>query len=216
MKKKIGVILAFRSSPEVEDFVKFALDLPGNRAEILVRGSQDHLTDDELKAMTEGYDVPMYGDQLKDGTMVYLRKEDLLANMRVADKWLRERGCTTTMVFCANDYSELMDIENMVLPGELVINNALALVPKGGTIGVINPIEASAPYEIRKWDRVKEMGYKIVNTLAAPIIPDSPDLAMMSEEEIAAAAGRPVEAALEMKEQGADIIILDCLGVPFP
>lgn len=209
--KKIGVIPAFRSFDGLDGYVQAALNLPQDKAEILVRGATDHLSNYEVSAMAT-CETPMYGETLDDGSLVYWDKADLLANMRVADQWLRDRGCENTMIFCANDFSELKDIPGYISVSDLVINNALALIPEGGTVGVINPMEINAPYEVRKWDRIKDLGYKVVSTCAAPIIPESPDLAMMSEEEIATAEVRPVEAAQELKEQGADVIILDCLG----
>ena len=192
-------------------FVTEALALPDD-VEVLVRGSQDHLSDEDLRALTDNVSLEVFADQLSDGTQVYLEKEDVVANMRVADAWLREQGCLATIVFCSNDYSELSDIPNVVLPSKLIINNTLAVVPKGATIGVLNPIEAVMDYEIQKWHYLNDEGYTIINTNAAPVIPESPDFAMMSEEEIATAETRPVEAALELVEQGADVIVLDCMG----
>ena len=207
--KKIGVIVGFKVSDEIAEWVKANLEVPED-TEVLVVGAQDGMSDKKLRALSEGVEPGPYVDALSDGTTVHLRKEDVIKNMRKKAEALREQGVVASMICCTMEYSELEDIDNLLIPSKLVENAALALVPKGATIGVINPLEETMDYEIQKWKRLPD--YKIVNLAAPAIVEGSPEAALLSEEEFAAAEKRPVEAAKKLAEQGADVIVLDCMG----
>ena len=207
--KKIGVIVGCKVSDEIAGWVRANLEVPEG-TEVLVVGAQDGMSDDELRALSEGVEPGPYVDALSDGTTVHLRKEDVVKNMRNKAEELREQGVVASMICCTMDYSQLEDIEDLLIPSKFVENAALALVPKGGTIGVINPIEETMDYEIQKWKRLPD--YKIVNLAAPAIVQGSPEAALLSEEEFATAEQRPVEAAKKLVEQGAELIVLDCMG----
>lgn len=207
--KKIGVIMGFRCSHDIAEWVRANFEVPEG-TELIVVGAQDGLSDDELRTLSEAVEPGAFVDALSDGTMIYLRKEDVVSNMRRQAEALREQGVTASMICCTMDYSELEDIENLMIPAKFVESAALALVPKGSTIGVLNPIEATMDYEVQKWKKID--GYTIVNRAAAPLVDGSPEAELLTKEERASAEERPVEAARELVAQGADIIVLDCMG----
>lgn len=207
--KKIGVIVGFKVSDEIAEWVRENLEVPED-TEVLVVGAQDGMSDEELRALSEGIEPGAYVDTLSDGTTIYLRKEDVVRNMRKKAHELRQQGVVASMICCTMEYSELEDIEDLLIPSKVVENAALALVPKGATIGVLNPLEETMDYEIQKWKRLPD--YKIVNLAAPAIVEGSPEAALLSEEEFATAEQRPVEAAKKLVEQGAEVIVLDCMG----
>lgn len=207
--KKIGVIVGAKVSEDIAEWVRANLEVPEG-TEVLVVGAQDGMSDEELRALGEGVEPGPYVDMASDGTTVYLRKKDVVANMRKKAEELREQHVAASVICCTMDYSELEDIEDLLIPAKVVEKTALALVPKGGTIGVLNPIEATMDYEIQKWKKLKD--YKIVNLAAPAIVPGSPELELLSEEELATAEQRPVEAAKALVEQGADVLVMDCMG----
>ena len=49
--RKMGVLVPYRSDPEMIAFVEEHLDL---EADLVVRGSQDGMSDEELRALSEG------------------------------------------------------------------------------------------------------------------------------------------------------------------
>jgi protein AroM len=200
MDTRIGVVLPYRATDDLIAFVRANLDLPAN---LEFAGAQDGFTDDELRKLSEGIPPGSFADVLADGTTVFLTHEFVAQNLETHARRLLEDGCDAVMICCSMDYPELDAIDRVITPSTVLKNAALAILPAGGTLGVVQPLEDGKDFEIQHWQafcRRNDLG--LVSVVAAPELPG----------EEAADDQMIVEAVRSLVDRGADVIALDCMS----
>jgi len=200
MPKRIGVVLPYRITDDLVSFVESTLDLPAN---LEFAGAQDGLTDDELRELSRGVPPGSYAEILSDGSTVYLTHECVAGNLGKHAWSLLDDGCDAVMICCTMDYPELDAIERVITPSTVLKNSALAILPEGGTLGVVQPLEDGKNFEIQHWQAFcRQHHLELSSVVAAPDVPGAEE---ESDEHM-------VETVGQLVDQGADVIALDCMA----
>jgi protein AroM len=194
---RFGVILPYRINDELSSFVKENLE---TEAELQVCGTQDGLSDEELCVLAKGNPLNPFSDLLADGTTVYLNGDDIMQRACKMAAQFQAEGMDATLMCCTLPWPALEAMPNVVCPSRILEHMTLALPPRDGTIGVLQPLEDVMAEEIVHW---KALGPRVVSACGASPVPGFPDAA--GDEELAAAARSLVA-------QGADLIVMDCMG----
>ena len=188
--KNIHIMLYSRFSQAIADFVTQHLE---TAATLTIHGALDGLSDEQLRVM-EAYPiakgVPV---ELNDGSYLYVDHDQIDAIARKRIEQLKEKGCDTVLMCCTLPWPSLENLPGVICPSPVLEANAMALLPKGGTLGVIQPYEETCEEEIKHW---LDLGVKVVaKTVSAH-----------------EASTQPLSAAVtQLIEKGAQLIVLDCL-----
>lgn len=200
MALRIGVVLPYRARDDLITFVESTLDLA---ADLEIVGAQDGLRDDDLREL--GRDVPpgAYAEILADGSTVFLTHQCVAGNFAKQARRLLDEGCDAVMVCCTMDYPELDAMRRVVTPYTVLQHVALAMLTRGGTLGVMQPLETAKDFELERWRAFCESNdLELVSVVAAPDVPGAEE---GSEDEMAASAR-------SLANSGADVIVLDCMA----
>ncbi len=188
--KNVDIMLYSRFSQPISDFVKANLQ---TTAQLTIHGALDGLSDATLRQMEAvpiSKGVPV---ELHDGSYLYVDHDQIDHIARARIEQLQADGSETVMMCCTLPWPSLEDLSGVICPSPILEANAVALLPKGGTLGVIQPYEETCMAEIKHW---RELG---VNVLAQTV----------SAHE---ASHQPLINGVNLLlEQGADLIVLDCL-----
>jgi protein AroM len=189
--KNVHVVLYSRYTEETGEFLKASLE---TSAELTICGALDGLSDDQLREMAA--DPPATGApvELADGSWFYVAHDHIDQRARSVVKNLQAEGAETVLMCCTLPWHSLEELPGVICPSLVLEANAMALLPKGGTLGVVQPDAITSGEEIKHW---LDLG---VPVLATTISPDENSI-----EELTDATNRLVE-------QGADLIVLDCLA----
>ena len=188
---QVNILLYRQSSPETEQFVKANLE---TKASLAISGALDGLTDDEIRSMkaeTISKGVPV---GLTNGDTIFVDHDQIDHRARNIILGMQSKQSHTTVMLCTLPWPQLEDLDNVVCPSRLLEANAMALLPKGGTLGVLQPIAETAEEEILHWNG---LGVPVVSAIADPENEDDQVLK---------------EACRSLIDQGADLIVLDCLA----
>lgn len=189
--KKVHIVLYSRSSGRSEEFIKSSLE---TSAELTICGALDGLSDEQLRAMAADPIATGAPVEMEDGSWLYVAHEQIDRRARAVIEALKADGAETIMMCCTIPWHSLEDLPGVICPSLVLEANAVALLPKGGTLGVVQPLGDTKDEEIKHW---RDLGVPVV---AATISPDENTL-----DELAGATEKLVE-------QGADLIVLDCLA----
>ena len=197
----IGVLVPYRCDPEMVAFVEEHLDL---RAELIVCGSQDGMSDDELRAISEEVAPNSYAEILEDGSTVNITREVVLDGMQKQAQRLLADGCDAVMICCTLPWAELDAMADVVTPCTILEDTAATVAGEGGSIGVMQPLETAMEDEIRHWLALGERrGLEIHARYAAPQVPGE-DMAF-SDDQFA-------EVARSLAAADIDVIVMDCMA----
>lgn len=198
---KIGALHPYRTDPGLVAFIEEHLPLD---AELDIRGPQDGMTDDELRALSEGVEPNSHAEMLADGSTVHITRDVVLEGMVRQSEALLADGCDAVLVCCTLPWPELDALPHVITPCAVLESTAASMVGSGGTIGVVQPVADAADEEIEHWLALGErQSLAVVATCAAPELPGEDVLA--SDDDY-----RAVTATL--LEQGAHVIVLDCMA----
>jgi len=198
---KIGVLHPYRSDPGLIEFIETNLHID---ADLDIRGAQDGMTDEEIVGYSHGVEPNSHAETLEDGSTVYITREVVLEGMQRQTQAQLDAGCDGVMICCTLPWPELDALAGVVTPAEVLETTAVMLAPAGGTVGVIQPVADAADEEIQHWLALGEVhGLRIVSTVAAPELPG---------EEVLAGADDYRAAVASLLDEGADVIVMDCMA----
>lgn len=199
--RKMGVLVPYRSDPEMIAFVEEHLDL---EADLVVRGSQDGMSDEELRALSEGVEPNSYAEILEDGSTVNITREVVLEGMQSQARRLLDDGCEAVMICCTLPWTELDAMSDVVTPYTILEDTAATIAGSGGAIGVMQPVEAAMEEEIAHWLALGERrGLEIHARYAAPQVPG---------EDVVFSDDQYAEVARSLAAQDVDVIVMDCMA----
>ena len=197
----IGVLVPYRCDPELVAFVEEHLDVA---ADLVVRGSQDGMSDGELRALSQGVEPNSYAEILGDGSTVHITREVVLNGMQRQTRRLLDDGCDAVIICCTLPWPELDALSNVVTPCTILEDTAATVAATGGAIGVMQPLEAAMDSEIEHWLALGERrGLSVHARHAAPQVPGED--AAFSDDQFA-------EVARSLATSGADLIVMDCMA----
>lgn len=186
----VEIMLYSRISPAIEEFVRENLE---TKMPINISGALDGLSDAQLREIVAepiSTGVPV---ELHDGTCLYISHDEIDKIVRKRIDKLQALSDATVMMCCTLPWHSLESLSGVICPNKVIEANALALLPTGGVLGVIQPDEMTKDVEIKHW---LDLGCKLVSAVASP------------EEPLETLKG----AISSLIERNVDVIVLDCLA----
>lgn len=189
MTKNVVGVLTIGQSPRT-DVTPSIQSIVGPDVNIIESGGLDSLTAETLHSV-EPEDVDTtYISKLRNGQSMKIGKSKLLPLLQEELTEL-EKKTDIVLMLCTGDFPTLHTTKPIVYP-DRVLNHMVSAILPSGTLGLIIPLEEQRDQLLLKWHQNK---LNLFTEVASPY----------EESDIAGAA-------LALKEQGADMIVLDCMG----
>lgn len=158
-------------------------------------GVLDGLNDEEIAARFAPIEhEDLLTSKLLNGRAVIMGKPPVKKALQKKIFELEDQGCRIILLLCTGEFEGLHAIDAMLIEPDHVIPPVIHALAGNRTLGVMVPLIEQAQSEMTKW---KNTGMKLVFAAASPYT--------ASEEEVK-------KAAKSLQEQGADVIVLDCMG----
>jgi len=202
-KPSIGVVVNNRLTVEMTKQIRGAIDLD---AEILILGSFDELTDEELRALDQG-EESLFFEQLGDGTIVRISDAVVEEYCIAAALTLLERGVESTFVYCSLPFPRTKEF-GVINPYDVIIS-AANLVASGSTVGIIVPLEEElSDRNMKPW---REIGMPIVSAYAPALRPGTVEETIVPKHIKQKPDKFLAQTAEKLVANGADLILLECM-----
>ncbi|OON41861.1 hypothetical protein BTJ39_01510 [Izhakiella australiensis] len=190
---KIGT-LTIGQAPRADITPILDAALPGH-VDCLHAGVLDGLDD---AAIAERF-TPQPGDalltsRLLDGRAVVMGKPAVAPAVQQKIDWLEAQGCEIIVILCTGEFHGLSSKNAWLIEPDQILPPTLNALVGERRAGILVPLEAQIASELEKWKGAKQTP---VFAVASPYT--------ASEAEIAAAAR-------SLDEQGAEVILTDCMG----
>lgn len=195
MNKKIGTV-TIGQSPRV-DVIPDISAILGPEVEIIESGALDGLTKEEIAKF-----APEAGDyvlvtRLRDGSSVQVAERYITPRVEEKINAHFKNGISLVLLLCTGEFPDL-EPAGLLLSPQKILFGVAAAVGSGRKIGILTPSVDQVVQSEKRWSSVSER----VKSLAA-----SPYADGMTAVE---------KAALDLREWGAEITILDCIGYTRP
>lgn len=191
---RIGAITVGQS-PRVDVTPDIAPLLPD--VEIVERGALDGLSDAELEALTARRHDPVLATRRRDGREIIVAEDDVMPGLRSGIAELEGAGVEALMLLCTGTFPAL-DARVPLLYPERLLSHFVAAAFGGHVLGVMTPAAAQIPFQRERWAKV------------------AGDEACVKVAHASPYAGHPVDnvarAARDLAGEGAQVIVMDCLG----
>ncbi|KWW21853.1 hypothetical protein AS888_05025 [Peribacillus simplex] len=187
-KKSIGV-LTIGQSPRV-DITPSIQHVLGKTVEIVEVGGLDRIREEDLYSITPDKGEVTYISKLRNGQSIKMGKSKLLPLLQAELNELEERVSVVIML-CTGDFPTIRSNRPMIYPDKIVSNIVQSLL-RTGKLGLVVPLEEQRNTLIQKW---KLKGVEYCVEVASPY--ENSDIS---------------GAAKKLKNQGAELIVLDCMG----
>lgn len=189
--QRIGTV-TIGQAPRV-DVVPEVADILGPGVEIVEAGALDGLTKDEIAAF-----APVAGDyvlvtRLADGTSVQVAEKYITPRIIEKIQTHFRNGIPLVLLLCTGEFPSFAEGGILVRP-EKILYNTVAAVAKGMRIGVLTPSADQIPQSAARWSKLSDA----VKTVAASPYVNGPETVKAGAE--------------ELREWGAQIVLLDCIG----
>jgi len=187
-RRSVGVLTIGQSprtdvTPSIEAILE-------NSVSIVESGGLDSVTNETVHSVEpDEYDTT-YISRMRDGKSVKMGKSKLLPLLQ-AELSALEETVDIVLMLCTGDFPTLQTKKPIVYPDKVLNHIVSALLPSG-SLGLIIPLEEQRETLLSKW---QQEGLKIFAEVASPY----------EESDIAGAA-------VALREKGADLIVLDCMG----
>lgn len=158
-------------------------------------GLLDGLTREQIEqrfAPQPGEDVLV--SRLLDGTQVRLASPRVEKALQEKIDWLESEGCETILLLCTGEFHHLQAKEALLLEPDRIIPPLINGIVGTHRVGVVVPVVEQIEHQAGKWGK---LATPPCYATASPYLADEQTL---------------VEAAQSLKEQGAQVVLLDCIG----
>lgn len=191
MKQVIGTV-TIGQSPRT-DVVPEMLSLIGPHVEVVEAGALDGLSKEEIAAF-----APKKGDyvlvtRLTDGSSVQVAEQYITPRITEKINGHFKNGIPLVLLLCTGEFPGF-EAGGLLIRPQKVLYNAVAAVAEGQRLGILTPSPDQVEQAEGRWRTVGK---------EAKAVPSSPYVDGME------AAAR---AARELKEWGAQLTVLDCMG----
>jgi len=167
----------------------------GAQASFIHSGVLDGLSREEIAIRF----APLPGEavltsRLVDGSSVVMGKSAMRAVLDIKLKALEAQGCKVILLLCTGEFDGLACRQAWLIEPDHLIPPVIAAMTAGRQVGVLVPLPEQMASEARKWAGLsRPPAYAAASPYAQGLD----------------AVG---EAARSLREQGADIVVLDCMG----
>ncbi len=190
MAAKIGTITVGQS-PRT-DIVPDILDLLGNIT-LEERGALDGLTAAELQSLAPAPGDYVLVTRLRDGSSVRIAEKHILTRMQQHIDDLVARGVDGILLFCTGEFPPFNCPKPLLYPQRL-LQHFVAGVVGDRAVGILTPDVSQVEQAGGRWRK-----YGVKTVLVEPASPYGP-------------ADKVAAAAVALKERGAELLVMDCIG----
>lgn len=188
VKGRIGV-LTIGQSPRL-DVTPSIQSILGDEIIITESGGLDSLLDEEFHLISPDNSDITYISRLRSGNSIKIGKSKLLPFLQER-LWELEEKVEVVIMLCTGDFPSLETKKPIIYPDK-VLNNTVKAILSSGSLGLIIPLEEQRDSLIKKWN---QSNLQLITEVASPY--DESDIS---------------GAAKSLKDQGANLIVLDCMG----
>ncbi|WP_368654009.1 AroM family protein [Ornithinibacillus sp. 4-3] len=186
IKKTIGV-LTIGQSPRTDIVPSFQAIL-GDDVCIKEAGGLDRLTEQEIANVYPDEGDTVYISRLRDGSSVKMGKSKILPLLQKEINEL-EKEASIIIVLCTGELQALSSNKTMIFP-DAILKNIVAATLQLGTLGLIIPLEEQKEKMLQRWKN-----FPVFVEVASPYAKSDVE-----------------QAAKKLKEKGASLIVLSCMG----
>jgi protein AroM len=187
--QRVGLV-TIGQSPR-EDIVASMFD-NATPVHLIERGALDDLSINEiLELRPKPGELPLVS-RLRDGTEVVIAKERLIPYLQIAVDRATEDGATLAVILCTGEFTQLCPSIPAIYP-DRVLSHAVEAVLPVGALGVMLPHEGQMTMMRQKWFSPTR---RFIGTAISPYT---------EQDELA-------EHARQLRDEGATIIVMDCMG----
>jgi protein AroM len=187
-KKSVGV-LTIGQSPRV-DVTPSIQHILGNTVDIVEAGGLDRIREDDLYSITPDKGEVTYISRLRNGESIKIGKSKLIPLLQAELNKLEEQVSAVIML-CTGDFPTIINKKPLIYPDKLLSHTVKAILSKG-KLGLVVPLEEQRNTLTQKW---KSTGIEFCVEVASPY-----------------EGSDKKRAAQKLKNQGAELIVLDCMG----
>ncbi len=191
MKRKLGVI-TIGQSPR-DDVIPEMVEFIGKDIEVLQAGALDGLTLEEIEKFTPEKDDYVLVSKLRDGSSVKFAERYILPRLQKCIDKLENEGADIILFICTGVFPDIFKSTVSILYPQKIIHGIVPNLLDGGKLAVITPDKDQVVQSQEKW---KEVVPNVEAVAASPYT---------KEDELS-------EAIDILKDSGADIIVMDCMG----
>ncbi|WP_404455359.1 AroM family protein [Virgibacillus necropolis] len=188
VRSSVGV-LTIGQSPRT-DVTPSIQSILGKEIVIIESGGLDSIADEKIGFIAPEDDETTYISKLRSGNSIKIGKSKLLPLLQKELKKLEEK-VEVVIMLCTGDFPTLETGMPIIYPDKVLNNTVKAILPSGA-LGLIIPLEEQRDTLVEKWDHPN---LQIITEVASPY----------EESDVTGAAK-------SLKNQGADLIVLDCMG----
>lgn len=132
--------------------------------------------------------------RLNDGSQVLLASDKVERGLQKRILQLEDRGFATILLLCTGEFGHLYANRAMLLEPDRIVPPLIAAIVGDRLVGVMVPVAGQTVEQASKW---KDMSRPPCYAVASPYL---------------ASDGALLDAALSLQDQGADVVVLDCIG----
>jgi len=191
MPLKVG-IATIGQSPRV-DAIPEIKELISGDIEIVEKGALDGLTLKEVEKFKPKEDDEILVTRMWDGTEVTIGRSFILSKLQEKISELDGEGVELITLLCAGEFPGIWSERPMLLPDKLLYG-VLSSLHIRGKLGLMVPSEEQVNQLMKGF---QDLGFEVIGVGVSPYKGD-----------IGAIAG----AANKLKQEGADLVVMDCFG----
>lgn len=158
-------------------------------------GALDGLERDEVQRLySPGPGEESLITRLPDGFPVIVGKNKLLPRIRLKMEALRSQGCRFVLLLCTGEFHGLRCDGTWLIEPDRILSPSVAAIAGNRQTGILVPLPDQTCSKGGKWDVLER---KPFYRAASPFLADA----------------KPLEhASRELREQGAELLVLDCMA----
>jgi len=187
------VTLTIGQSPRSDIMPLLAAHLPGEHTDHV--GLLDGLNEAEIAArFAPGEHDGVLVSRLQNGTQVRLASAKVEQGLQAKIDALEAEGYDTILLLCTGEFGKLTSKRALLLEPDRIIPPLVSAIVHDHQVGIVVPVEEQIREQANKWRNLQR---RPCFAVASPYIADNEKL---------------TDAALSLQEQGADVVVLDCIG----
>lgn len=132
--------------------------------------------------------------RLLDGSAVVVGKPKVLDLMNRKIAALKAQGCDFILLLCTGAFDGLESSGAWLIEPDLIVSPSVAALAGNRQVGIVVPLASQVDSEAHKW---RALARAPICGVASPY---------------AAGTAAVAEAALQLKAQGAQLLVMDCMG----
>jgi protein AroM len=185
-------LITIGQAPRI-DVVPEMLHVLGPAVQVREAGALDGLSRAEVSALAPRLEDEVLVTRLQDGTSVEVAEREIVPRLKERVDALVVEGADVVALLCTGEFPAFACPRPLLKP-QVVLHHFVSSVAQGRRLGVVVPVSAQVASATQRWQTAAG---EVCVVAASPYTAD--------------ARGRD-QAAAALRDWGADLLVLDCLG----